>query len=89
MSKKATRHRWYVWILVSVAALAGGCDNYGWLSLNIVIPLGLDGDVGLLNPFGEGSIFAPPQNGTDNEPPLPIIIPEDPGGGGNPGGTNS
>jgi hypothetical protein len=88
MSKKATQHRWFVLILVGLLPLAGGCDDYGWLSLNIIIPLGLDGESGLLNPSGDGSIFIPPQNGTDNEPPLPIIIPDDPGGGGNPGGTN-
>jgi len=79
-------YRWLAFALAGLLALTSGC-NLGWLSFNVLIPLGLDGSTGLLNPFGEGSIFVPAQNGGDTSPPLPIVIGDPSGGAGGSGGT--
>ncbi len=83
MRQLTSKSFWVVLMLVGLMGLASGCDNnYGWLNFNVLVDLGLDGDVGLFNPFGEGSIFIPVTNGgTDNEPPLPIVIGDETGGG--------
>lgn len=59
--KRKTR-RMTAWMLaccIGVSALSSGCSIHNWLgifgpnfSINLVIPLGLNGNPGLLNPFG-------------------------------------
>lgn len=70
------------WLLVPVLSatlvLVGGCDGLGWLNIYFVIPLGISDTPGMLNGFGDGSIFVPPPSELD--PPLPVQIGEPPGG---------
>jgi len=62
-----------VLLLVGTLATVTGCDGLGMVNLNIYIPLGLDGNVGLFNPTGQGGFVLPPGNG-DIEPPTPVQI---------------
>lgn len=85
----ANKSRWLALPLVGLILVAGGCDGANWLSFTIVIPMGLDGDFGIFNPYGEGSPFIPVDGTDSTEPPPPIQGGEIPGGdtGGITGGT--
>ncbi len=52
----AVASSWMLVILVVCAVLTAGCEPLGWIGPNFnvytVVPLGLGGSPGLLNPFG-------------------------------------
>lgn len=70
--RRTNTRRWLALALVGLLALAGGCDNWNWLSFTIVVPMGLDGEFGVFNPYGQGSPFVPVDGGDSTEPPPPI-----------------
>lgn len=77
-------------ILVALCAWSAGCEGGNWLSFNIVLDLGLDGESGLLTAFSPGSNAAPSTGGSNTEPPTPVQVGDPLGGatGGTTGGTS-
>lgn len=73
-------------LLTAVCMLLAGCEGGNWLSFNIVLDLGLDGETGLLSAFASGSTGTPSGSGSNLDPPTPIQV-GDPLGGTT-GGTS-
>ena len=64
-------------VMIGLLATTAGCNplNFlGGINLNIVIPLGLDGDAGVFNPSGDSSAVNPDDDDTTNPPtPTPPV----------------